>query len=378
MATHKDPSSVGYNIARDPNLVKNRIFIGNLPVCTREELESICHPYGKVLGSLVQKNFGFVQFESEEIANKCASALNKSIFKSKALTVRNASIKSKPVNTFPLNAKKVNAITHNPGGVPMTVQGGIVMPAVAAAAAVPINDCEIIVVNRENTKYAEYVEDQLRKIGMRVDVLFPNEDVMLNQVLSNISARGCLYAILVTPQHEALNSITVNILYGIPAEHRNMPLDDAIALVTTDFRSKKQRDSLNTSQMNPNQSRHPDTMQHLIEMLADNRQLTGLQYECVIKYLEKQREQQLKLELGEANALAKLQEPDPEIELQKRILSVMNKPSVTEINYEFMYPTFEMARADDRLMELLKDRRVMSALKTLYNSPLTETISQYL
>ncbi|TDG52516.1 hypothetical protein AWZ03_000749 [Drosophila navojoa] len=373
MATHIDPSSVGYNIARDPNLVKNRIFIGNLPICTREELESICHPYGKVLGSLVQKNFGFVQFESEEIANKCASALNKSIFKSKALTVRNASIKPKPVNP---NAKKINAITQNPGGVPMTVQGGIIMPVAAAATAAPINDCEIIVVNRENTKYAEYVEDQLRKIGMRVDVLFPNEDVMLNQVLSNISARGCLYAILVTPQHEALNSITVNILYGIPAEHRNMPLDDAIALVTTDFRSKKQREALSTSQMNHN--RHPDTMQHLIEMLANNRQLTGLQYECVIKYLEKQREEQLKLELGEANALAKLQEPDPEIELQKRILNVMNKPSVTEINYEFMYPTFEMAKADNRLMELLKDRRVISALKTLYNSDLKETISQYL
>lgn len=147
MATLRDPSSVGYNIARDPNLVKNRIFIGNLPVCTREELESICHPYGKVLGSLVQKNFGFVQFENEEIANKCAAALNKSIFKSKALTVRNASIKPKPANA---NAKKVNAIT---GGIPMTVQGGIVMPAAAAAsaAAVPINDCEIIVVNRANT-----------------------------------------------------------------------------------------------------------------------------------------------------------------------------------------------------------------------------------
>lgn len=227
-------------------------------------------------------------------------------------------------------------------------------------------------------KYAEFIEDRLRKAGMRVDVLFPNEDVMLSQVLSNISARGCLYAVLVTPQHEALNSITVNILYGVPAEHRNMPLDDAIALIATDFRSKKQRDALNASQLHPNQSRHPDPMQQLIDMLADNRQLTGLQYECIIKYLEEQREQQLKLELGEANALAKLQAPDPEMELQKRILSVMNKPSVTEISCEIMYPTFEVARADNRLMELLKDSRVMSALESLYNSDLTETVSQYL
>lgn len=148
MATHRDPSSTGYNIARDPNLVKNRIFIGNLPICTREELESICHPYGKVLGSLVQKNFGFVQFENEEIANKCAAALNKSTFKSKALTVRNASIKPKAINA---NAKKMNLNAQIQGGIPMAVQGGIVMSAAAAATVVPINDCEIIVVNRENT-----------------------------------------------------------------------------------------------------------------------------------------------------------------------------------------------------------------------------------
>ncbi|XP_064544728.1 nuclear receptor coactivator 5 [Drosophila montana] len=375
MAAVRDANAPGYNIARDPALVKNRIFIGNLPICTKEELESICHPYGKVLGSLVQKNFGFVQFESEEIANKCAGALNKSTFKSKALTVRNASIKLKPLNAI---IKKINPNAHNPGGVPMAVQGGIVMSAAAAATVVPINDCEIIVVNRENTKYAEFIEDRLRNSGMRVDVLFPNEDVMLSQVLSNISARGCLYAVLVTPQHEALNSITVNILYGVPAEHRNMPLDDAITLIATDFRLKKQRDAVTASQLHAKQKRHPEAMQQLIEMLADNHPLTALQYECIINYLEEQREQQLKRELGEANALAKLHTPDPEMELQKKILSVMNKPAVTEINSELMYPTFELAKRDKRLMELLQDPRVMNALDSIYNSDLIETVTQYL
>ncbi|KAH8406844.1 hypothetical protein KR222_005755 [Zaprionus bogoriensis] len=370
MAALRDPSAPNYNIARDPALVKNRIFLGNLPTCTRQELESICHPYGKVLGSLVHKNFGFVQFEDEETANKCAAALNKSSFKTFILTVRNASIKPKPPT-----AKK-----HAPGAgqVPLSVQGGM-MSASAAAAAAPINDCEIIVVNRENTKYAEFVEDRLRKAGMRVDVLFPNEDVMLGLVLSNISARGCLFAVLVTPQHEALNSITVHILYGVPAEHRNMPLDDAITLITTDFRLKKQRDAVTAAQLQATQAaRHPESMQQLIEMLADNRPLTGLQYECIIKYLEEKREQQLKLELGEANALAKLHAPDPEIELQKKILSIMNKPAISELSCDIMYPTFEAATADTRLMELLQDDRVIDALKSIYNSDLVETVSQYL
>lgn len=211
---------------------------------------------------------------------------------------------------------------------------------------------------------------------MRVDVLFPNADVMLDQVLSNISARGCLYAVLVTPQHETLNSVTVNILYGVPAEHRNMLLDDAITLIATDFRLKKQRDAVTAAQQQSNLQApsHPHAMQQLIEMLADNRPLTALQYECIIKYLEEKR----KVALGDANALAKLQAPDPEIELQKKIFSIMNKPAITEIGCELMYPTFEDVTADQHLMKLLQDSRVMNALESIYNSDLIETVSQYL
>ncbi|KAH8302105.1 hypothetical protein KR044_002785 [Drosophila immigrans] len=377
MAAPRDPDAPGYNIAQDPALIKNRIYVGNLPRCTRQELESICHSYGKVLGSLVQKNFGFVQFENEEIANKCADALNKSTFKSKILIVRNATIKSKAAAAIAANAKKMNAVGNGAGQVPMAVQGGIVMSAAAAAAVVAINDCEIIVVNRENTKYAEFIEKRLTMAGLRVDVLFPNEDVMLGQVLGNISARGCLYAVLVTPQHEALNSITVNILYGVPAEHRNMPLEDAIKLIAGDFRVKKQRDGVSGASLLP--SRHPESIQKLIEMLANCRPLTGLQYECIIKYLQEQHELQLKRELGDANALVKQHQTlDPEIELQKKILSIMNKPAVTEINSDLMYNSFEDAKADARLMELLKDTRVLKALKSIYNPELVEAVSQCL
>ncbi|KAH8240019.1 hypothetical protein KR032_010353 [Drosophila birchii] len=362
----------GYNITKDPALVHNRIFLGNLPICTREELVSICQPYGKVLGSMVQKNYGFVQFESEEIANKAATALNKSSFKSNVLTVRNANNKAKQANA---TAKK-NQIKN----AQITVQGGIVMSAAAAAAGQPlINDCEIIVVNRENTKYAEYVEERLRNSGLHVDVLFPNEDVMLGKVLANISSRGCLYAVVVTPQHQELNSITVNILYGVPAEHRNMPLEDAITLVATDFRLRKQREASTLGvgkTVQKGQRRHPDHMQELIERLADSHPLTASQYEVIINYLEKEREEQLKREVGEANALAKLKAPDPEIELQKKILSIMNKPAVTAINCELMYPTFEAVKEDKRLMELLGDKRVLGALESIYNSDLVQIVSE--
>ncbi|XP_017091105.2 uncharacterized protein Neos [Drosophila bipectinata] len=361
----------GYNITKDPKLIKSRVFLGNIPNCTREEIVSICQPYGKVLGSMVQKNYGFVQFESEEIANKAASALHKSIFKSKQLTVRNASQKGKVPNCNPNKNSPPKPPPH------VAVQGGLAMSAVEAEDAL-INDCEIIVVNRDNTEYAENIEDRLRGCGMRVDVLFPNEDVMLGKVLANISSRGCLYAVVVTPQHEALNSITVNILYGVPAEHRNMPLEDAITLIATDFRLKKQRDAVVTpAQFVQRGHRHPEKIQQLLNRLADNHLLTALQYECVIKYLEDEREEQLKKEVGEANAVSKLNAPDPEIVQQKKILNIMNKPDVTDIKSNLLYSTLDAVKEDHRLIELLSDQRVMAALESIYNSDVLEAVSEF-
>lgn len=128
------------NIIRDPNLAKNRIFIGNLPTCTREELESICHPYGKVLGSLVQKNFGFVQFESEELANKVAASLNKSTFKGNSITVRNAGANKAKKQAAKQAANATNAIQLQQQ-----------MPMQSMNTNPDYNDCEIIVVDRNNT-----------------------------------------------------------------------------------------------------------------------------------------------------------------------------------------------------------------------------------
>lgn len=135
-------------IIKDPKMVKNRIFIGNLPVCTKEDLEGICAPYGNVLGSMVQKNFGFIQYESEEIADKAAFALNRSTFKGNTITVRNAGSKAnlgkkaQPKNTTtnvnapPVNDSSASNLNSNQS------QGDNNQY---------YNDCEIIVVDRRNT-----------------------------------------------------------------------------------------------------------------------------------------------------------------------------------------------------------------------------------
>lgn len=78
------------------------------------------------------------------------------------------------------------------------------------------NDCEIIVVNKSLTEYAEAIESRLKKMGLTVDLLFPNEEVPLSRVLGNIANRGCLYAVVVTQLNMEHASMTLNILHGLP------------------------------------------------------------------------------------------------------------------------------------------------------------------
>lgn len=65
-------------------------------------------------------------------------------------------------------------------------------------------------------EYAEFIESRLIKVGLTVDLLFPNEEVPLGRVLANISGRGTLFAIVVNMTNEEHRSLTLNILYGQP------------------------------------------------------------------------------------------------------------------------------------------------------------------
>lgn len=117
-------------------------------------------------------------------------------------------------------------------------------------------------------------------MGLIVDLLFPNEDVPIGKVLANISSRGCLYAILVMPVNEENRSLTLNVLHGIPQgkyiisdthyfstlfilEHRNMPIEDALILMSRNYEAYMKGEHLpaeNTGQMSL-LDRHPTPMQ---------------------------------------------------------------------------------------------------------------------
>lgn len=223
---------------------------------------------------------------------------------------------------------------------------------------------------------------------MLVDLLFPNPDVPMGKVLANISSRGCLFAIVVTPLNQEHRSITVNILFGEPAEHRNMPVDDAIEFIFRTFEDQMRGPmpalASNTAtsvlptavQITPTASYvapplntpHPEAIQLLINLLAENRPITVLQYDRVVKYLQERRELQLKAEVGDASPDIPIPTPvDPEVELQKKILDILNKPSITgSPKAESPKPQPKpKASSSNSKPQLLKDPQVQKALDSL-------------
>jgi len=227
------------------------------------------------------------------------------------------------------------------------------------------NDCEIIVVSKLLTEYAEYIEQRLKGVGLVVDLLFPNEDVPIGRVLANISSRGCLYAILIMPQNEEYRSLTLSILHGIPQEHRNMPIEDAIVLITRNFdaymRGEKTTTGLPGTGLESLTERHPEQLQMLFNLLAENRQITTSQYDRLLKYLQDRRELQGQYEKAEGVEVGTEPEPNSkQAELQSRIMNILNKSAD-----DVPKPVEAPARQPGAPTPLLNDPSVQKALDSL-------------
>lgn len=239
------------------------------------------------------------------------------------------------------------------------------------------------------SEYAEAIESRLKRLGLLVDLLFPNPDVAITKVLANIASRGALFAIVVAPANLEMRSVSVNILYGQPVEHRNMPLDDAIEFIFKNFQRlirgepDNDEDDANSqiASIPHTEMRHPDSIQHLINILKENRVLTVLQFDVLIKYLQERKDVQYKIELGESantETSGSLQQPeiDPEAELQKRIMEILNKPSITNLNTDSSITktvTSTEVRRESRTEKpqeppLLNDPKVQRALDSLLSN----------
>uniref|UniRef100_A0A2R5L602 Putative nuclear receptor coactivator 5 strongylocentrotus purpuratus n=3 Tax=Ornithodoros turicata TaxID=34597 RepID=A0A2R5L602_9ACAR len=187
------------------------------------------------------------------------------------------------------------------------------------------NDCEIIVLQRQNRNYAEMVERRLKNLGLQVDLLFLKDEALLSRALEDLTQQGTLFAAVVTEQHEVHGSVTINILYGVPQEHRNMPLDDALKLVSRNFREHME------NRRAGNQDEPDRELQFLFKLLLDGKYLSVPELDRIIQYLTERRDKQLLQERGEP-VPQRVERPKPEEEkpsqqeLQQRILSMIGQP----------------------------------------------------
>lgn len=101
----------------------------------------------------------------------------------------------------------------------------------------------------------------------------------------------------------------------------------------------------------------------LINLLAENRQLTSAQLDQVIKYLEERKELQHEYEVAEGIS-PDAQNTDPkQAELQNRILNILNKSTDTTIPTSITAP--DEPPPTNNEAPILKDPTVQKALDSL-------------
>lgn len=158
-----------------------------------------------------------------------------------------------------------------------------------------------------------------------------------------------------------------------------MPTEDAIRFIYKDFMNK-------TRGITPSRSyQHPDAIQTLLKNLFENRSLTVLQYDHIIKYLNQRREAQVTAEIGEdahemlvdkemniiqaasSSSIASNPVPDKAAGLQSKILGLLKNRTITEKIAQNVEKKNKLTQSDkeDLKSKVLKDEKVKSALSAL-------------
>ncbi|GFR82014.1 nuclear receptor coactivator 5 [Elysia marginata] len=171
-------------------------------------------------------------------------------------------------------------------------------PFPPARAPLPPVECEIFVVSSQLRSYGEAIEDRVKDLKIITAVTVMPEGRTASQMLEDLSHRDGLFAIFINAQNETHRSLTLNILHGTPQEHRNMPMNDAIALIRRSFEQYVEtlREKANAggpkSASGASRVFLPPTQEvvYLLNLLADNRALTVDELSQVIKYLEERRD----------------------------------------------------------------------------------------
>ncbi|XP_025197395.1 nuclear receptor coactivator 5 [Melanaphis sacchari] len=381
------------NQAEQELKARARIYVANIPQAgmTRKEVVSVFHKYGEIDNVSLQTRHVFVQFVEESSALKALAQNPPDYIMSKKLDVkpvrpffyRNGElVKNERAANFDANEKR-NDNRNQPRDFDDFKSTRLINPNAMNPNAP--NDCEIVVTNNSLTEYAEFLEVNLKKMNMKVDLLFPNPDIPINRVLGTLAQRGTLYVLVVRDENKLYRSVTVDILHGIPEEHRNMPYKDALAFIVHSFdafiRGEKMTPIPGLSGIPisecglPLGDKHPEGIITLLNLLQDQRDITVLQYDMILKYLKEKKEEHIKEEVGVLPsfkpivadlpilpAATAIQNPQA-AQLQNRILNILN--TSLSSNTQPQQP-IESNVTEKEPSSILQEPNVKKALESLF------------
>lgn len=371
-SSNSDKERVRPVASQKPKFENARLFVANIVCSqiTKVDIMNHFNKYGKVIDVLVHpRNYAFVQYSKEEEALAAVEGESNNTFQGRKLDVKLAIYgkrgggsergrghsrggrvggsdrdRGPPRNdipdgfrpggrkrqSFPDEPHMKNPYYPPPGPGPYPGFEGPWFPrpddpyrhdpytdpyrepypprTPVAAPPPPKIECQIFVVNPKLKAYGETIESRIKELCIITAVSIMPEGETASRLLESFADRDGLFAIFVNAQNEMHRSLTLNILHGSPQEHRNMPMNDAIALVGRSFeeyvdilREKAKATSSATSSIDSSAKSATATnttqgflaastdVVYLLNLLADNQALTISELNEVIEYLKRRR-----------------------------------------------------------------------------------------
>ncbi|NP_001120439.1 uncharacterized protein LOC100145527 [Xenopus tropicalis] len=97
------------------------------------------------------------------------------------------------------------------------------------------SDCVIVAISKEQMEYATAIGHRLQDHGLVVEMIYLTSESGLTRALQEVKNDGSPFCILVEQTNVALSPCTAIILHDSIKIHRNMPMEDALALVVKAF-----------------------------------------------------------------------------------------------------------------------------------------------
>jgi hypothetical protein len=294
---------------QNPNIAECVIYIGYLNDNIKYELLDIkFSQYGNIVNySRPHFSYAFIQYDNKDSAINAVNSENNLCLNKLNILVKLAVTKNKENDEiYPINIKyfsKNNKYCAD--------------NSISKSFKDDNPHCEIIVMNTYLTTYAENIEYMINVLGINVNLMFPNDKILINKIYGMLQKKGCLYAIVVENDNMKYDSFTLIILHGEPEEHKNLSINAGIKLMYDNY--------VNTIKNIKPILKHQDNIKLLINNLDNNQSLTALHYECLIKYLE----QKLKrdCEIGEDTYIQFIKKFNS---LEKQVLSILNSKIIAQ------------------------------------------------